>query len=257
MDVLLEFSALARLRVDMAWTVQFFRVVSTPHRLHQFIPGHQLCRRLGDAIHIWPVRGYRHVVVPAAAVEAFDGDDRDEGDSDAGEPEPPEEGGGDGDHDSGGDDDSGDDDGDDDGGAAGGPGGPKGKAIIVACVPGGKISYYASGRFRAVCDLSAGTHRGYSASGGVCQCQLSRTSRGSDNESQGRPLGLMAAWLSVGASYPDKPSHGDVFVPLGLNHEKRQKIRDRLMASSSDFRKLADKERKQRAGEASEPTGWC
>ena len=134
----------------MAWTIQFCRVVATQHVLASFVPGHQLCRVLSDPIHMWPVRGYRHVVVPAAAVEAFDEDDRDEGDSDAGEPKPPDpdEGGGDGGvgadelEESGGDDDD-----DDDGGAADGPTGPRSKALVSAAVPGGRIVYYRDGTF--------------------------------------------------------------------------------------------------------------
>ena len=216
---------------------------------------------LSDPIHMWPVRGYRHVVVPAAAVEAFDGDDRDEGDSDAGEPRPPDpdEGGGDGgvgadELEEGG----GDDDDDDDGGAADGPTGPRSKALVSAAVPGGRIAYYRGGTFQAVCHLSTGTHQTWSVNGSPCKCQLSRTSRGSDdNENQGRPLSLLAAWLSVASSYPDKPSHTDVFVPLALSYERRQTIRDRLMAVVPSFKQLAEHERKPREGEASEPRGWC
>ena len=69
--------------------------------------------------------------------------------------------------------------------------GDRGDADAVVVVPGGKISYYKKNcRFEAVCSQHPKE-----------RCRLTRTSKGptrANLEGQGRPVGLLAAWLAAG-----------------------------------------------------------
>ena len=116
--------------------------------------------------------------------------------------------------------------------------------IRLAC---GKIAYYVHDhRFEAQCNC----HK---------KCRLTRTSRGSllaSKQGQGRPLGLLAAWLMLthGPAPPaSKDEHRDPFLIALISHEDRRAAR-RILKSSVDGRALLSFERESRSEEAtSEP----
>ena len=68
---------------------------------------------------------------------------------------------------------------------------------------------------------------------------MTRTSEGSDDpdkSAQGRPLGLMTAWLlncienDFGVVCRDKEDHCSLFFVYSLNHEIRKKARKHLLS---------------------------
>ena len=82
-------------------------------------------------------------------------------------------------------------------------------------------------------------------------CRKSRTSRPSarGNSAQGRPLGLLTAWLEDAANYPDAKSHSSGSAP---NLSARQLGRAKFKLLSGSDRFLAY-ERTRREGEPEEP----
>jgi hypothetical protein len=117
----------------------------------------------------------------------------------------------------------------------------------------GSITFYPDkndpekGRFQAVC--------GHPELHGK-SCRLTRTSapsvRVGGNQAQGRPLGLLAAWLVVGELAADRAAH-DASVPF-LSADERLAAREELL-SQPNGAELAAHERPMRLGEPLEPDG--
>ncbi|CAK0867423.1 unnamed protein product, partial [Prorocentrum cordatum] len=119
--------------------------------------------------------------------------------------------------------------------------GPRGHAVELR-VPGGVLKMYGD-RFVAEC-------RGWGHPG----CSLQRTWRGSERPSragQGRPLGLLRAWLAHARHSPDMSGWGHVHL-LRPSLEQRQAARAALEAMPEAAPFLA-MERAQRPGEPAEP----
>lgn len=121
----------------------------------------------------------------------------------------------------------------------------RGHADIACDVPGfGVIRYYATRQeFVAHCTCVETHHR----------CRLSRKSTESlapNRAGQGRPLGLLMAWLAQAGNYPD--CHAHVRMPKP-DLAARSAAREMLKAfEGSEL--LFEAERAQRGGEADEPT---
>lgn len=109
----------------------------------------------------------------------------------------------------------------------------------------GSIVYYpskvdpATGRFQATCK-----HPDHG-----CKCRFSRADR---NSAQGRPLGLLAAWVFVGQLAGTKTEH-EALVPF-LSLDERRNAREELMKYPGGPA-IAAKGRPCRADEAAEPNG--
>jgi hypothetical protein len=119
-----------------------------------------------------------------------------------------------------------------------------GKAAHVVFVPGGKLSFYLGKEIvEAVCRCP--THG---------KCVLTRKTTGSSalgREGQGRPLGLLAAWLAKGSSFATKTEHFD----LGNRPSRAERMdaRAALRAMGTpDALGVLDSERVKRLGEESE-----
>ena len=94
-------------------------------------------------------------------------------------------------------------------------------------LPNGKVTWYRQGLFTCLCQNP--NHQ---------KCILSRSSRPGRKPAQGRPLGLMAAWLEKGMTLPDKASH---WGPLGWpTFEERSTARRALMQMASAVPLLAE-----------------
>ena len=112
---------------------------------------------------------------------------------------------------------------------AGSARGDRREAEVVVHFPMlGKISFYrGSGNFECVCLRE--NHNG--------GCRLTRTSKPScraGREGQGRPLGLMAAWLLCDLEIGSRAEHTNPFLVLGvISKEKRVEGRRRLRALPS------------------------
>lgn len=92
------------------------------------------------------------------------------------------------------------------------------------------------------------------------RCRLTRTCVASeDNPAQGRPLGLMAAWLlweHVEFEPADREEHGNIFSVLSLSAQSRRTARDKL--KTMEFAdSLFKHERERRLGEPEEPDGFA
>jgi hypothetical protein len=125
----------------------------------------------------------------------------------------------------------------------------RGSAEVVVQFPSGKISFYASdGRFEAVC--SRHKFAGYS------QCRLTRTATGSDRKkSQGRPFGLLAAWLLNAEAMETKDDHCNrLWLLSSLSKADRLSAR-RYLAAQPAGTNLLDCERAKAQNEDSEPDG--
>lgn len=115
----------------------------------------------------------------------------------------------------------------------------------------GKITYYShDGRFEAICRVHQEE---------LCKsrCRLTRTSVASDRRrDQGRPLGLMMAWLEDNQARPDgRNSHVmPLFVKTAYSFQRRKAYRAFLRTLSNGPALLAC-ERAQRDDESSEPEG--
>ena len=108
-------------------------------------------------------------------------------------------------------------------------------------VLGGVLTFYNRGLFTATCSNPA--HG---------KCVLSRTSEPGGRAAQGRPLGLMSAWLFIGQDLPSKRSHWD--QEAWPNYETRAYHREQLEAIEGGLEMLAC-ERPQEAGEGAELLG--
>jgi hypothetical protein len=108
-----------------------------------------------------------------------------------------------------------------------------------AWVPGGKITFYDNKKsFEAVCSNPA--HG---------RCVMTRTILPRlTKPSQGRPLGLMSAWLAAGPAAPNKETHW-LFLP---SHDARVEHRHGLMGTGGGPA-LVECERPLREGEIAEP----
>lgn len=119
-------------------------------------------------------------------------------------------------------------------------------------VPGGFITFYlatakSKARFQAQClNPDHGP-----------KCRLTRAAEAYQTQgvrvAQGRPLGLLAAWLEASTTdlCPDKPSH-EAIVSF-LSRETRLAARQTLLAATNGL-ELANRERPRRPGEAEEPS---
>ena len=127
------------------------------------------------------------------------------------------------------------------------PIGPGVADVTVFLVGIGRISYYAYGnRFEASCDSSIHTI-----------CRLTRTSRADRrdrNEAQGRPMGLLAAWLLANGLFTTKMDHRETAVIMSFSHEERMDARAYITALPNGPL-LLSYERMQRVGEGIEPLG--
>ena len=107
-------------------------------------------------------------------------------------------------------------------------------------VPGGLLTYYGARRFFTATCRNPDHGR----------CVLSRTAEAGRRGAQGRPLGLLTAWLYLGQDLPTKEDHFNrLFFP---NHAVRSFHRAELQAmpGADD---LLQHERGQEVGEAPEP----
>lgn len=125
----------------------------------------------------------------------------------------------------------------------------EGVAIAVVFIGVHSISYYRSGNSEAVFRRTnhASIHR----------CRLTRASAGSDDDlAQGRPVGLLAAWLlrrDVGVPEPaDRGEHLSLFCVSALGHESRKHVRA-VVAGLEGGLALLSHERPRRLGVTSEP----
>ena len=128
---------------------------------------------------------------------------------------------------------------------------PSGAADVVVVFPGvGRISYYSSTkRFYAVC--LAHHDRG---------CVMTRTARPMQSEKgnkcQGRPLGLLVAWLHQAAAPISCTfeSHRCKLARKAISHDTRLEARQ-LLSLTVEGLELLSKERVRRIGEPEEPLG--
>ena len=114
------------------------------------------------------------------------------------------------------------------------------KAECVVTVPGGTISYYAlKGIFQATC-----SNRSHG------RCVLTRSSAPGSRPSQGRPLGFLMAWLSLGEVFLNKQEHWDrtLWPDAELRAHHRELLHRHPLGPS-----LLAFEREQREDEGSEP----
>jgi hypothetical protein len=128
----------------------------------------------------------------------------------------------------------------------------RGHAIVRVEFPNrSTISLYSDGRFEAVC-----RHPDHTPSG---KCRLTRTSCESADpgaEAQGRPLGLLSAWVLATSDFSTREEHCNVFALYILDSEARQAARNRLLALPGGAL-LLEAERAPREAEGPEPAGWA
>lgn len=132
--------------------------------------------------------------------------------------------------------------------------GLRGKGEVSAFFPHGKITYYAKdSRFEAVC-------RFCQSDGDKQMCRLTRTGRRNERRpNQGRPLGLMSAWLLAAPKFVDKESHirshcDRLWLSTSLTRAQRRAGR-KFLRSLAHGPALLSKEGELRPGEESEPEG--
>ena len=119
-------------------------------------------------------------------------------------------------------------------------GGARLRAECVVTVPGGAISYYGlKDVFQATC-----SNRKHG------RCVLTRRGGAGARASQGRPLGLLSAWLSLGEAFETKQEHWD--RTLWPDAELRAHHRD-LLSLQPLGATLLNFERVQREDEGPEP----
>lgn len=120
----------------------------------------------------------------------------------------------------------------------------RGDRMVVLLVPGGKIHYYPKGNFMTA-ECACPSHG---------KCVLTRSCKSGGDRFQGRPLGLLLAWLKKGLLLYGgaKEEHWD---PLTWpSFEERSAARDAFQASASaEAVELLRLERKPIAGEGVEP----
>lgn len=122
------------------------------------------------------------------------------------------------------------------------------KAMFVLCVPGGKLIYYGGQHENMVAECQNPAHG---------RCVKTKTvrkpkRRTTANVGQGRPLGLLAAWLSKGQSLQSKEEHWSKgHMPSREDRLiARQAIKD---MEGADAEGLLAAEADQGEGEDSEP----
>ena len=122
----------------------------------------------------------------------------------------------------------------------------KGKKTAGAILPNGTINFYAaSHRFEIVCNIHLPKGR----------CRMTRTCKHSDAlPSQGRPLGLAAAWLenATDGKFASKDDHSNPFTAHMFDDDERMRCRVTARAYEG-FALLETFERPVRVGEAIEP----
>jgi hypothetical protein len=133
--------------------------------------------------------------------------------------------------------------------------GPRQKGVAPTPFHGGNITFYpdntglGKGRFQATC--------GNGAEHGT-KCRLTRTAAGAarltGSTAQGRPLGLLAAWLQCAQMAHTKEEHEAITV--FLTHDEREQARSDLMLEENGP-PLATHEREKRPSESDEPMGWA
>lgn len=113
-------------------------------------------------------------------------------------------------------------------------------ADVTVALAHGHISYYEKGdRFQATCTQP-----------GHVRCRLTRTSRASDRRSaQGRPVGLMCAWLAAACNPQD---HRNAFLVNSFDSAARRSARHDARVLPA-MPALEACERAKRQDEASEP----
>ena len=112
-------------------------------------------------------------------------------------------------------------------------------AEITVDLAHGRITFYRQGFFTATC-YAAGHQR----------CVLTRTALAGRRRSQGRPLGLLAAWLTMGPDVPNKEAHWDRSVWPSQAERWAQR---EVLATVPGGQDLLDQERPQEPGEEIEP----
>ena len=122
------------------------------------------------------------------------------------------------------------------------PAGHRVPAVASVSVPGGRITFYENKRsFEARCSHPSHVN-----------CALTRSSVGSsvsNRLAQGRPLGLMAAWLHSGSQHDSKFSHYACrFIDKAMRNFHRQSLKLNPQAAA-----LLEQERAAREGSGSEP----
>ena len=110
----------------------------------------------------------------------------------------------------------------------------------------GKISVYRKqNRFEAVCNQHDG------------KCVLTRSGKehkGVGREGQGRPVGLMAAWLDMADCFDTAAEHMNPMVPVCVAREDRQAARERVKVLEGGVALLGQERPKDTSrGEESEP----
>ena len=116
-------------------------------------------------------------------------------------------------------------------------------ALATCAVVGGTISYYRDGRFEAKCRRHG--------------CRMTRTSKAHRSAAggQGRPCGLLAAWLRFGQECEHMVAaadHRNPFVLMAFDFAERRSARAAMRECVGGEAALAY-ERPQRDGEGSEP----
>eukprot|EP00971_Amphidinium_carterae_P050449 993618-Amphidinium_carterae.1 len=114
------------------------------------------------------------------------------------------------------------------------------KAEIFAEVPGGRLAYYDNkGLFQASCSRA-----------GHGRCVLTRSALPGRRPAQGRPLGLLVAWLGMGHTVATKEQHWD--KTLWPAKPAREAAREELQQYAGGLELLAC-ERALGAEEGEEP----
>lgn len=128
-----------------------------------------------------------------------------------------------------------------------------GSAQVTVFLAHGKLSYYPHDqRFEAVCRRHQAAPDVATGSSGVL-CRLTRTGRANARRpAQGRPCGLMMAWLHVAAEVADRTCHCDAFFVGSISREARRAARA-MLSELPNGALLLQCERALRAGEDSEP----
>ncbi len=108
-------------------------------------------------------------------------------------------------------------------------------------------SAHSKGRFQAICPFREQHGEG---------CQLTRASHGSEGgtrgrDAQGRPLGLMAAWLASAVMFETKADHQGFAAFIGAEDRAASRAHLLNQVGGAD---LAANERPRREGEPEEPT---
>ena len=110
---------------------------------------------------------------------------------------------------------------------------------IPGIMGGRRITYYRNGDFVAYC-----------CEEGHVNCKKSRTANAGARPQQGRPLGFLMSWLTLGDEYDGKTAH--VHLHRTPKFRERQRARETLMnLPGADL--LAAFERERRDDEGEEP----